>query len=242
MKNKRLDVGRVWKQLEDDVVPQLRLSVIDRAVYSHLLRHSRLEGKPRICFSLFWLAKGTRLCVGTTRKALYRLFDHGTLRLVECAKSGHVVHVRLPEEVPGVRVSKIAAVRIVPAVNLEGADFLQTAALRRAIHEREGMINAILDKCVVEQADQCLPNAQELLGWTDEALGVIIRGGQILREGVPRPCRICGKGFYRPVVFPQVPNAVPGLRLWLSGSEIVSLPVSPLACDYCGNLEFFKSH
>lgn len=104
------------------------------------------------------------------------------------------------------------------------------------------MINAILDKCVVEQADQCLPNAQELLGWTDEALGVIIRGGQLLREGVPRPCRICGKGFYRPVVFPQVPNALPGLRLWLSGSEIVSLPVSPLACDYCGNLEFFKSH
>src|SRR5579859_2459736 len=98
------------------------------------------------------------------------------------------------------------------------------------------MINAILDKCVVEQPDQCLPNAQELLGCTDEALGVIIRGGQLLREGVPRPCRICGKGFYGPVVFPQVPNALPGLRLWLSGSEIVSLPVSPLACDYCGRV------
>ncbi len=104
------------------------------------------------------------------------------------------------------------------------------------------MINAILDKCVVEQADQCLPNAQELLGWTDEALGIIARGGQLLREGVPRPCRICGKGFYRPVAFPQVPNALPGLRLWLGGSEVASLPVSPLACDYCGNLEFFKAH
>jgi serine/threonine protein kinase len=104
------------------------------------------------------------------------------------------------------------------------------------------MVNAILDKCVVEQTDQCLPNAEELLRWTDEAFGVIVRGGQLMREGVPRPCRICGKGFYRPVVFPQVPNALPGLRLWLSGSEIVSLPVSPLACDYCGNLEFFKSH
>ena len=103
------------------------------------------------------------------------------------------------------------------------------------------MVNAILDKCVVEQADQCLPSAQELLGWTDEALGIIIRGGQLLREGVPRPCRICGKGFYRPVVFPQIPNALPGLRLWLSGSEVASLPVSPLACDYCGNLKFFKS-
>jgi serine/threonine protein kinase len=104
------------------------------------------------------------------------------------------------------------------------------------------MINAILDKCVVEQADQCLPSAQDLLMWIDEALGVITRGGQLLREGVPRPCRVCGKGFYKRVLFPQVPNALPGLRLWLSGSENVSLPVTPLACDYCGNLEFFKSH
>jgi HNH endonuclease len=70
---------------------------------------------------------------------LYRLFDCGALRLVECAKSGHVVHVRLPEEIRGVHVSKIAApARIVPAEKLEGTDFLQTAALRRAIHEREG--------------------------------------------------------------------------------------------------------
>ena len=40
MKNKQVNAARVWKQFEDDVVPQLRLSVIDRAVYSHLLRHS----------------------------------------------------------------------------------------------------------------------------------------------------------------------------------------------------------
>jgi hypothetical protein len=30
MKNKRVDAGRVWKQVDDDVVPQLRLCVIDR--------------------------------------------------------------------------------------------------------------------------------------------------------------------------------------------------------------------
>jgi hypothetical protein len=139
MNNKKIDAGRVWKQFEDDVVPQLRLSVFERAVYSYLLRHSRLEGKMRICFSVLWLAKGTRLSLGTTRKALYRLFDHGALRLVECAKSGHVVHVRLPEEIRGVRVSKIPApARIVPTAKLEGTDFLQKPALRRAIHAREG--------------------------------------------------------------------------------------------------------
>jgi len=45
-----------WKQFEDHLVPQLRLSVIERAVYSHLLRHSRLEGKRDVRFSIKELA------------------------------------------------------------------------------------------------------------------------------------------------------------------------------------------
>ena len=138
MNNKKLNALLVWKQLDDDVVPQLKLSVIDRATYSYLLRHSHLEGKSRVKFPVAWLANGTRLCVGTTRHSLHRLFDKGALRLVECCKSGHVVHVRLPEEIRGVHVGKIAApVRIVPAAKLEETDFLKSPALRQAIHARE---------------------------------------------------------------------------------------------------------
>ena len=138
MKNKKLDAGRVWKQVDDDVVPQLRLSVIDRAVYSYLLRHSRLEGKLRLRFAVSWLAHGVRLCVRATRHALHRLFDHGALRLIECGQPGHVVHVRLPEEIPGVRVSKISpGSPIVLEGSLETTDFLQNRPLREAIHARE---------------------------------------------------------------------------------------------------------
>ncbi len=38
MKNKKPNAEHIWKQLEDYLVPRLHLSVIDRAVYSHLLR------------------------------------------------------------------------------------------------------------------------------------------------------------------------------------------------------------
>lgn len=138
MKNVKIDAARVWKEFVDDVIPQLRLSVIDRAVYSHLLRHSHLEGKSRDRFSLAWLAHGTGLCIGTTRAALHRLFDSGALRLVRCSRDGHVVHVRLPEQIHGVRLIKIARQpRRVSTVNLERKDFMQNAAARRAIHERE---------------------------------------------------------------------------------------------------------
>ncbi len=114
MKNKKPNAALIWKQFEDLVVPRLRLSVIDRAVYSHLLRHSRLD----VC----------------------RLLDHGALRLVERTKAGHVVEVRLPEEIRAVRRDGIGArspAALPTAASLEETDFLKSKVLRQAIHARE---------------------------------------------------------------------------------------------------------
>jgi hypothetical protein len=61
MRTKEPNAELVWKQLEDVIVPRLRLSLIDRTVYAHLLRHSRLEGKLRLRFSIRWLAGGASL-------------------------------------------------------------------------------------------------------------------------------------------------------------------------------------
>src|SRR5260370_978578 len=47
MKHEKIDAVEVCKELEDLLAPRLKLSVLDRAVYSHLLRHSRFECKPR---------------------------------------------------------------------------------------------------------------------------------------------------------------------------------------------------
>src|SRR5260370_27408689 len=63
MKTKKPNAAQIWKQLEDHLVPRLRLSITDRAVYSHLLRHSRLEGRARLRFSIAWLARGARLSI-----------------------------------------------------------------------------------------------------------------------------------------------------------------------------------
>jgi 5-methylcytosine-specific restriction endonuclease McrA len=135
MKTKKPNAELVWKQIEDDLVPRLRLSVIDRAVYSHLLRHSRLEGRLRLRFSIPWLARGARLSVGSTRQAVRRLFDQGVLRLIQRSKAGHVIEVRLPEEIPG--AGKPALLRLPHAATFEDTDFLQTKALRQVIHARE---------------------------------------------------------------------------------------------------------
>ena len=142
MKNRRVNPGVVWKQLEDWLAPRLRMSPIDRAAYSHLFRHSHLKGKRRVRFSIKWLALGIRVSESPTRQAVRRLMEHGALRLVERTKLGHVVEVRLPEEIgarrPAAMVGGDARAGKRAGAghgnNLEEVDFLRSNPLRQAIH------------------------------------------------------------------------------------------------------------
>ncbi|MGB7280711.1 MAG: HNH endonuclease signature motif containing protein [Candidatus Acidiferrum sp.] len=145
MKNKKPNAELVWKQLEDQLAPRLRLSVIDRTVYAHLLRHSRLEGKLRLHFSIMWLARNIRLSTGPVREGVRRLVTHGALRLIQRSKAGHVVEVRLPDEIRAMRLNRIerrAAAKEESAhtrapLNFERLDFMSSKPLRNSIHARE---------------------------------------------------------------------------------------------------------
>jgi hypothetical protein len=140
MKNKKPNAEQVCKQIEDFVVPRLRLSPIDRAVYFHLLRHSRFEGRVRIRFSIPWLAKGAGLSHPPVRWAVRRLAARGVLRLVERGNTGHLVEVRVPEEIRAAGIGRMARRPLSRRRidDLEGLDFWKHRALRRAIHAREG--------------------------------------------------------------------------------------------------------
>ena len=139
MPTEKLNATQVWKDFEDHLAPRLRLSTMDRAVYSHLLRHSRLEGELRLQFSILWLARGTALSHNAVRWAVRRLVAHGVLRLVERSKAGHLVEVRLPSEVHAARPRRIARRPLsrTRAFDFDDLDFLKSPALRRAIHTRE---------------------------------------------------------------------------------------------------------
>ena len=140
MKIKKPNAELVYKQIEDLLVPRLRLSSTDRAVYAHLLRHTRLEGKLRLRFSMAWLARGTRLCDGAARPAVRRLIARGALRLVECSKAGHVVEVLLPDEIHSTELDqRKTRDQLSPSrpVYTREVDFMKNKSLRRAIHARE---------------------------------------------------------------------------------------------------------
>ena len=138
MNPQKLDGVEVWKELEDDLAPRLKLNPIDYRVYSHLLRQTRLEGKRRLRFSVPWLARKIRLSRGPVRAAMLRLADHGALRLIERSNLGHLVEVRLPCEVRAARRKTGTLTKPRGNVNLEQIDFLRSRPLRQAIHAREG--------------------------------------------------------------------------------------------------------
>src|SRR5271168_3245376 len=80
MKKRAVDGVEVWKQIEDLMVQGLRLSALERAVYSYLVRHSRLEGKARLTLSMGALARGAVLGEGTAREGLRGGVKSGELK------------------------------------------------------------------------------------------------------------------------------------------------------------------
>jgi hypothetical protein len=140
MKTKKPNAELVWKQFEDLLVPHMRFSVTDRAVYSHLVRHSRLEGKRRLRFSMVWLANGTRLCDGAARPAVRRLIARGVLRLIERSKAGHLVEVLLPDEIHSNSTGPVEPgdeACLQRPIDINEVSFLKNRRLRQAIHSRE---------------------------------------------------------------------------------------------------------
>ena len=102
------------------------------------------------------------------------------------------------------------------------------------------VINAILDKCVVEEPEQCLSSASDLLVLVDGYLRMIERGGQLLADGVPRPCHVCGHGQYR-----KAEPSAGAVGEHVVGFSLAGLPIktSMFMCDNeaCGHVAFFRA-
>jgi serine/threonine protein kinase len=98
-------------------------------------------------------------------------------------------------------------------------------------------VDAIIQKCVVEEPDHCLTSAVELLAAVDEQIAMLARGGQVLTGGVPRPCHVCGKGQYRKMVLEANVAGKPVVNLQMAGKPV---EVSVFTCDVCQNVQFFR--
>jgi biotin operon repressor len=131
--NEPLDFAQVCRDVEDHLVPYLRLGAGERALYYHLLRLSHAEGVSRAHVSKRVLARGIGCSTTTVNGHLRRLTQKGCVRIVERGLLGHILEVLTPGEIPGC----LAPVGADGEQELAGADCFRNEKMRAAIVRRE---------------------------------------------------------------------------------------------------------
>jgi serine/threonine protein kinase len=97
-------------------------------------------------------------------------------------------------------------------------------------------VNAILAKCVVEEEENCLKSANELLTLVDKAVERIRGLGQKPENDDRWLCLVCKKGYY-------------GKESWRWRMELATKPqnnnyhpeASVFFCDHCGHMQVFRT-
>jgi predicted DNA-binding transcriptional regulator len=128
-----VDFAQVCRDIEDYLVPYLRLGAGERALYYHLMRLSHAEGVRRAHVSKRVLARGIGCSTTTVNGHLRRLTQKGCVRIVERGLLGHVLEVLTPSEIPGCFTPVAALVE----GELEAADCFHNEKMRAAILRRE---------------------------------------------------------------------------------------------------------
>lgn len=128
-----MDVATILKQCEDHLFPSLQLSVRERVLYYHLLRHTHLEGKSSAMFALLPLSKATGVHESSSREDIRSLNERGCIKIEDRSRNGHLVRVFLPEEIAGVLPKEIS----VAGIDIEAIDFFANRKLISALLARE---------------------------------------------------------------------------------------------------------
>jgi 5-methylcytosine-specific restriction endonuclease McrA len=91
--------GRVWAAIEDWLIPALRLTTHERALYYHLVRRTHLLGRRAVRISRRQMARVSGLSTYTARHYLRVLARKQCIRFVDHSPRGCLIEVRLPEEI-----------------------------------------------------------------------------------------------------------------------------------------------
>lgn len=124
---------RAAKEIEDHLFPRLGLTIRQRALYYHLVRHTRVVGADSAVFALVPLATALDISESTVRDDLRDLHAKGCIRIEERSRVGHLVRVMLPSEIDGV----VVGAEPPPTVDREAIDFFTDRRFLDALLTRE---------------------------------------------------------------------------------------------------------
>lgn len=128
-----MDLTLEFKNIEDYLIPRLQLDLIERALYYHLLRHTRVVGKDSELFGILSLSDTCGISESTVRERIRMLHEKGCIRIEDRSAKGHLLRVFLPEEISGIVPHESET----PTRKIEDVDFFTDRTHVSALVERE---------------------------------------------------------------------------------------------------------
>jgi DNA-binding Lrp family transcriptional regulator len=128
-----MDIGQIVTEIEDHVVPRLKLDVAEARLYYHLLRHSRFVEKHDVLISVAQIAEVLNCSKNTVKPRLRTLQDKKVIDVTSTGWAGTRIKVFLPREIPSAVPEETAP----EVLDIEAIDFYKDTKYRPAILERE---------------------------------------------------------------------------------------------------------
>lgn len=128
------DLTKIYKDIEDYLIPFLKLDTYERSLYYYLLRQTRLIDKNETIFVITTAPQNVGITDFAARNRLRKMDKKGCIRILEVRRDGLKISVLLPTEIDGCVVEKIQKIQ---QVNIENVDFYNDKRFRETILKRE---------------------------------------------------------------------------------------------------------
>jgi len=95
------------------------------------------------------------------------------------------------------------------------------------------LANKLFENCIVENEEDCLPDATALLEEIDKIQTIIDRNADLIGDDIIRTCKVCGVGNYRLIIDKDSKPANIGINP--TGNQTFKI----FTCDNCSHIQFF---
>jgi hypothetical protein len=129
-----LDLVKTIKEVEDCLIPFLKLDPYERSLYYHLFRQTRLINKEETIFVITSAPTTVGLTDHSARNRLRTIDKKGCIKIVEVTRDGLRIKVFLPSEIEGCVVEREMEVK---PIDIESINFYSDPRYRMTILERE---------------------------------------------------------------------------------------------------------
>jgi len=148
-----MDLQTELRNIEIHLFPKMECDPWERAMYYHLLAHTRISNREQHLFGVIALEEATKMSRYKVRETIRSMDQKGCIQIVERNRNGHMIKVLFPSEIEGLVVeSEDETV----GINIEEVDFYKGRQYLDALLERDSgrciycLKKVTAEKCVLD--------------------------------------------------------------------------------------------